>query len=107
MTARSRKHTFALTTFSVSGMAVLRPSELRCDRNHDIRIQDRQTSIPRQCSSRWQKQYTVAVAAMLSAIGGNALFHNSADRGTQAVDPITIAKFGNTFVSVASAIAER
>jgi hypothetical protein len=41
----------------------------------------------------------------VSAIGGNALFHNPGDRGSQAVDPITIAKFSNAFVSVASAIA--
>jgi len=41
----------------------------------------------------------------VSAIGGNALFHNPGDRGPQAVDPITIAKFSRAFVSVASAIA--
>jgi len=41
----------------------------------------------------------------VSVIGGNALFHNPGDRGPQAVDPITIAKFSNAFVSVASAIA--
>jgi hypothetical protein len=41
----------------------------------------------------------------VSAIGGNALFHNPGDRGPQAVDPATIAKFSNAFVSVASAIA--
>lgn len=42
----------------------------------------------------------------VSAIGGNALFHNPGDRGPQAVDPISIAKFSAAFVAVARSIAE-
>jgi hypothetical protein len=36
----------------------------------------------------------------VSAIGGNQLFHNLADRGPGAVDPPTVAKFSQAFVEV-------
>jgi hypothetical protein len=41
----------------------------------------------------------------VSIIGGNALFHNPADRGPQAVNPAVIRKFSTTFIIVARAMA--
>lgn len=44
----------------------------------------------------------------VSVIGSNALFHNPADRGPQAVDVVAIARFTNAFAAVADAlIAQR
>jgi hypothetical protein len=42
----------------------------------------------------------------VSVIGGNGLFHNPDDRGPQAVDPVTIAKFGVAFTSVVRGFSE-
>ena len=41
----------------------------------------------------------------VSAIGGNQLFHNLADRGPGAVDPPTIAKFSQAFLDVARGLS--
>jgi hypothetical protein len=41
----------------------------------------------------------------VSVIGRNALFHNPEDRGPQAVDPSTIARFVRAFTSVATKLA--
>jgi hypothetical protein len=41
----------------------------------------------------------------VSVIGRNALFHNPADRGPQAIDQDTIARFADVFVQVARALA--
>jgi hypothetical protein len=41
----------------------------------------------------------------VSAIGGNALFHNPNDRGPLAVDPISIAKFSAAFIAVVRSMA--
>ena len=41
----------------------------------------------------------------VSAIGGNQLFHNLADRGPGAVDPPTIAKFSQAFLDVARSLS--
>jgi hypothetical protein len=43
----------------------------------------------------------------VSVIGRNALFHNPADRGPQAIDPDTIARFTDVFVHVARSTASR
>jgi hypothetical protein len=43
----------------------------------------------------------------VSVIGRNALFHNPADRGPQAIDPETIARFADVFVQVARSLASR
>jgi hypothetical protein len=40
-------------------------------------------------------------------IGRNALFHNPADRGPQAIDPETIARFADVFEQVARSLASR
>lgn len=42
----------------------------------------------------------------VSAIGGNALFHNLNDRGPAATDAATIARFSDAFVAVARSIAQ-
>lgn len=41
----------------------------------------------------------------MSIIGRNALFHNPADRGPEAVDPETIARFAAAFTGIAKALA--
>jgi hypothetical protein len=41
----------------------------------------------------------------MSIIGRNALFHNPADRGPDAVDPNVIARFAAAFTTVAKALA--
>ena len=41
----------------------------------------------------------------ISIIGGNELFHNPADRGPDAVDLASIARFAGAFVTVATALA--
>jgi len=41
----------------------------------------------------------------LSVIGGNALFHNPADRGPAAVDPSVIARFATVLTSIAKSLA--
>jgi hypothetical protein len=43
----------------------------------------------------------------VSVIGRNALFHNPADRGPQAIDADAIARFAGVFVQVARALASR
>jgi hypothetical protein len=43
----------------------------------------------------------------VSVIGRNALFHNPADRGPQATDPDTIARFADVFVQAARSLASR
>lgn len=40
----------------------------------------------------------------VSAIGGNALFHNIADRGPEATDPPSIARFSAAFIAAARAL---
>lgn len=42
----------------------------------------------------------------MSVIGRNALFHNPADRGPEAVDPSTIARFATVFTALAKALAD-
>jgi hypothetical protein len=41
----------------------------------------------------------------MSIIGNNALFHNPADRGSEAVDPGVIARFGAILTPIANALA--
>jgi hypothetical protein len=41
----------------------------------------------------------------MSIIGRNALFHNPADRGPEAVDPSAIARFAGAFTAVAKSLA--
>jgi hypothetical protein len=41
----------------------------------------------------------------VSAIGGNALFHNPNDRGPEAIDAVAIAKFSAAFLTVIRAMA--
>jgi hypothetical protein len=41
----------------------------------------------------------------MSVIGRNALFHNPADRGPEAVDPSVIARFANVFGALAKTLA--
>jgi hypothetical protein len=41
----------------------------------------------------------------MSLIGSNALFHNPADRGPEAVDPGVIARFAAVFTSIAKTLA--
>jgi len=41
----------------------------------------------------------------VSVIGRNAFFHNPADRGPQAIDPDTIARFADVFTAVAARLA--
>ena len=41
----------------------------------------------------------------LSVIGGNALFHNPADRGPEAVDIAAIARFAGAFTGIAGGLA--
>jgi hypothetical protein len=41
----------------------------------------------------------------MSVIGSNALFHNPADRGPEAVDPSAIARFATAFTSIAKTLA--
>jgi hypothetical protein len=41
----------------------------------------------------------------MSIIGRNALFHNPADRGPEAVDPGVIARFAAVFTSIAKTLA--
>jgi hypothetical protein len=43
----------------------------------------------------------------VSVIGRNALFHNPADRGPEAIDPGVIASFAAVFVRVARALSSR
>ena len=43
----------------------------------------------------------------VSVIGRNALFHNPADRGREAIDPDVIARFTEVFVRVARSVASR
>ena len=43
----------------------------------------------------------------VSVIGRNALFHNPADRGPEAIDPKVISSFADVFVRVARSIASR
>ena len=43
----------------------------------------------------------------VSVIGRNALFHNPADRGPEAIDPKVISGFADVFVRVARSIASR
>jgi hypothetical protein len=43
----------------------------------------------------------------VSVIGRNALFHNPADRGADAIDPKVISSFGDVFVRVARSLALR
>lgn len=43
----------------------------------------------------------------VSVIGRNALFHNPADRGPEAIDPKVIASFADVFVRVARSLASR
>jgi hypothetical protein len=43
----------------------------------------------------------------VSVIGRNALFHNPADRGPEAIDPVVIASFAEIFVRVARAVSSR
>jgi hypothetical protein len=43
----------------------------------------------------------------VSVIGRNALFHNPADRGREAIDADAIARFTEVFVRVARSIASR
>jgi hypothetical protein len=38
----------------------------------------------------------------VSIVGGSALFHHVDDRGPQAVDPVTIAKFSAALIAVAT-----
>jgi hypothetical protein len=42
----------------------------------------------------------------MSVIGDNALFHNPADRGPEAVDPSVIARFVEAFAAIAKSLAE-
>jgi putative aminopeptidase FrvX len=42
----------------------------------------------------------------MSVIGRNALFHNPADRGPDAVDPDVIARFAEVFSAIAISLAE-
>jgi hypothetical protein len=41
----------------------------------------------------------------VSVIGGNALFHNPADQGPDAIDPVAIARFARAFAVVARELA--
>jgi len=41
----------------------------------------------------------------VSVIGGNALFHNPADRGPAAIDPNAIARFADALATIAMALA--
>ena len=41
----------------------------------------------------------------VSIIGRNALFHNQADRGPDAIDPGVIARFVDIFTTVAKRVA--
>ena len=41
----------------------------------------------------------------VSVIGRNSLFHNPADRGPEAIDPVVISGFADVFVRVARALA--
>jgi hypothetical protein len=41
----------------------------------------------------------------MSIIGRNALFHNPADRGPDAVDPSVIARFAAVFTVIAKTLA--
>jgi hypothetical protein len=41
----------------------------------------------------------------MSIIGRNALFHNPADRGPEAVDPSVIARFAAVFTTIAKTLA--
>ena len=41
----------------------------------------------------------------VAVTGRNALFHNVADRGPQAVDPPVIAKFSTAFIAAAKTMA--
>lgn len=43
----------------------------------------------------------------MSVIGRNALFHNPGDRGPDAVDVATIARFAQMFTGVAQTLAAR
>ena len=38
----------------------------------------------------------------VSAIGGNGLFHNLSDRGSDAIDASAIARFSNAFITLAT-----
>jgi hypothetical protein len=42
----------------------------------------------------------------MSIIGRNALFHNPADRGPEAIDPAVIARFASAFTAIAKTLAE-
>jgi hypothetical protein len=40
----------------------------------------------------------------VSAVGGSTLFHHPDDRGPEAVDPMSIAKFSAAFIAVARTV---
>ena len=54
-----------------------------------------------------RRRSIAAAAVTCPMIGRNALFHNHADRGPEAIDPRVIARFGDVFVRVARSIASR